>query len=308
LNILITGGAGFIGSHLTDVLIQEGHCVTVVDNLSTGSSHNLNPQAVFYNIDIRDRENMDRVFASGQFQIVFHEAAQTMVPYSIEHPMEDADLNIMGLLHVLELCCQYNVKKIIFSSSAAVYGDNPHVPIREGEPLRPESFYGLTKVTAERYIQLYHDIFGLSYAILRYSNVYGERQGSHGEGGVVYIFSKALAKGHELAVFGDGNQSRDFIYVKDVALANVAAMKAAAPGIYNISTKIETTVNALKEILCYFSQSGVSVSYEAARPGDIYRSALDNSKAEEVLHWRPATKLLPGLMSTYTYFAGEELH
>ena len=307
MNILVTGGAGFIGSHLVDGLIAEGHHVIIVDNLSTGSRKNLNPKAVFYEEDIRHTDALDRIFADEQVQIVFHEAAQTLVPYSMEHPKEDAELNIMGLINVLDMCRKYHVEKIIFSSSAAVYGDNLNVPLKEDQPLMPTSFYGLTKVTAEKYIQLYHDIFGLSYAILRYSNVYGERQGSHGEGGVVYVFSKALAQGKDLTILGDGEQSRDFIYVKDVARANIKAMDAAVPsGIYNVSTAIETTINALKEILLYFSRVPVQVSYADARGGDIYRSALDNTAAKQVLQWKPATKLLQGLQTTYSYFVEEE--
>lgn len=307
MNILVTGGAGFIGSHLVDGLIAEGHHVIIVDNLSTGSRKNLNPKAVFYEEDIRHTDALDRIFADEQVQIVFHEAAQTLVPYSMEHPKEDAELNIMGLINVLDMCRKYHVEKIIFSSSAAVYGDNLNVPLKEDQPLMPTSFYGLTKVTAEKYIQLYHDVFGLSYAILRYSNVYGERQGSHGEGGVVYVFSKALAQGKDLTIFGDGEQSRDFIYVKDIARANIKAMDAAVPsGIYNVSTAIETTINALKEILLYFSRVPVQVSYADARGGDIYRSALDNTAAKQVLQWKPATKLLQGLQTTYSYFVEEE--
>ena len=307
MNILVTGGAGFIGSHLVDGLIAEGHHVIIVDNLSTGSRKNLNPKAVFYEEDIRHTDALDRIFADEQVQIVFHEAAQTLVPYSMEHPKEDAELNIMGLINVLDMCRKYHVEKIIFSSSAAVYGDNLNVPLKEDQPLMPTSFYGLTKVTAEKYIQLYHDVFGLSYAILRYSNVYGERQGSHGEGGVVYVFSKALAQGKDLTIFGDGEQSRDFIYVKDVARANIKAMDAAVPsGIYNVSTAIETTINALKEILLYFSRVPVQVSYADARGGDIYRSSLDNTAAKQVLQWKPATKLLQGLQTTYSYFVEEE--
>lgn len=307
MNILVTGGAGFIGSHLVDGLIAEGHHVIIVDNLSTGSRKNLNPKAVFYEEDIRHTDALDRIFADEQVQIVFHEAAQTLVPYSMEHPKEDAELNIMGLINILDMCRKYHVEKIIFSSSAAVYGDNLNVPLKEDQPLMPTSFYGLTKVIAEKYIQLYHDVFGLSYAILRYSNVYGERQGSHGEGGVVYVFSKALAQGKDLTIFGDGEQSRDFIYVKDVARANIKAMDAAVPsGIYNVSTAIETTINALKEILLYFSRVPVQVSYADARGGDIYRSALDNTAAKQVLQWKPATKLLQGLQTTYSYFVEEE--
>ncbi len=307
MNILVTGGAGFIGSHLVDGLIEEGHHVVIIDNLSTGSRKNLNPKAVFYEEDIRHTEALDHIFADEKIQIVFHEAAQTLVPYSMEHPKEDAELNIMGLINVLDMCRKYQVEKIIFSSSAAVYGDNLNVPLQEDQPLMPTSFYGLTKVTAEKYIQLYHDVFGLSYAILRYSNVYGERQGSHGEGGVVYVFSKALAQGRDLTIYGDGEQSRDFIYVKDVARANIKAMDTSVPsGIYNVSTAIETTINALKEILLYFSRVPARVSYADARGGDIYRSALDNAAAKQALQWKPATKLLQGLQATYSYFVEEE--
>lgn len=307
MNILVTGGAGFIGSHLVDGLIEEGHHVVIIDNLSTGSRKNLNPKAVFYEEDIRHTEALDHIFADEKIQIVFHEAAQTLVPCSMEHPKEDAELNIMGLINVLDMCRKYQVEKIIFSSSAAVYGDNLNVPLQEDQPLMPTSFYGLTKVTAEKYIQLYHDVFGLSYAILRYSNVYGERQGSHGEGGVVYVFSKALAQGRDLTIYGDGEQSRDFIYVKDVARANIKAMDTSVPsGIYNVSTAIETTINALKEILLYFSRVPARVSYADARGGDIYRSALDNAAAKQALQWKPATKLLQGLQATYSYFVEEE--
>lgn len=308
MNILVTGGAGFIGSHLVDALIDAGYAVTIIDNLSTGSKDNVNPQAVFYNADIRDRQAMAEIFSQGKFDIVFHEAAQTLVPYSMEHPAEDAELNVMGLLSILDQCRAHGVQKFIFSSSAAVYGDNQHVPIKETEPVCPTSFYGLTKIAAEKYIQLYHDIFGLPYAILRYSNVYGERQGSHGEGGVVYVFSKALAQGKELTIFGDGEQTRDFIYVKDIVRANIAAMDMKrASGIYNISTQIETTINALKEILLYISRVPSSVSYQEARAGDIYRSALCNKNAEQALAWRPKTKLIEGLYTTYAYFAEEEI-
>lgn len=307
MNILVTGGAGFIGSHLVDGLIEEGHHVVIIDNLSTGSRKNLNPKAVFYEEDIRHTEALDHIFADEKIQIVFHEAAQTLVPYSMEHPKEDAELNIMGLINVLDMCRKYQVEKIIFSSSAAVYGDNLNVPLQEDQLLMPTSFYGLTKVTAEKYIQLYHDVFGLSYAILRYSNVYGERQGSHGEGGVVYVFSKALAQGRDLTIYGDGEQSRDFIYVKDVARANIKAMDTSVPsGIYNVSTAIETTINALNEILLYFSRVPARVSYADARGGDIYRSALDNAAAKQALQWKPATKLLQGLQATYSYFVEEE--
>lgn len=307
MHILVTGGAGFIGSHLVDALLEAGHDVTVFDNLSTGRREQVSAAAHFCQGDIRDEAALQTLFQEGHFDVVFHEAAQTQVPYSLAHPQEDAELNVIGLINVLEQCRLHGVQKFIYSSSAAVYGDNPKVPLVESEPLAPTSFYGLTKVAAEKYIQLYGDLFGLPYAILRYANVYGERQGNGGEGGVVSLFARALARGEDLTIFGDGEQSRDFVYVKDVARANLAAMAPdVAPGIYNISTQIETTINALKEILLYFSHAGVAVSYGEARKGDISRSALANGKAREALQWRPKMKLLPGLMATYQYFVDKE--
>ena len=237
MHILVTGGAGFIGSHLVDALLEAGHDVTVFDNLSTGCRDQVPEQARFVQGDIRDEAALKVLFGEGHFDVVFHEAAQTQVSYSLAHPREDAELNVLGLINVLEQCRRQGVQKFIYSSSAAVYGDNPKVPLDESEPLAPASFYGLTKVTAEKYIQLYGDLFGLPYAILRYANVYGERQGNGGEGGVVGLFARALARGEDLTIFGDGEQSRDFVYVKDVAQANVAAIDGEVPsGIYNIST------------------------------------------------------------------------
>ena len=303
MHILVTGGAGFIGSHLVDALLEDGHDVTVFDNLSTGCRDQIPTEARFVEGDIRDEAALQALFEEGRFDVVFHEAAQTQVSYSLAHPREDAELNVIGLINVLEQCRRQGVQKFIYSSSAAVYGDNPKVPLSESEPLAPASFYGLTKVAAEKYIQLYGSLFGLPYAILRYANVYGERQGNGGEGGVVGLFARALACGQDLTIFGDGEQSRDFVYVKDVARANIAAMDSGVPsGIYNISTQIETTINALKEILLYFSHAGVAVSYGEARKGDIFRSSLTNGKAIETLRWRPKMKLMPGLMATYQYF------
>ena len=279
MHILVTGGAGFIGSHLVDALLEDGHDVTVFDNLSTGCRDQIPTEARFVEGDIRDEAALQALFEEGRFDVVFHEAAQTQVSYSLAHPREDAELNVIGLINVLEQCRRQGVQKFIYSSSAAVYGDNPKVPLSESEPLAPASFYGLTKVAAEKYIQLYGSLFGLPYAILRYANVYGERQGNGGEGGVVGLFARALACGQDLTIFGDGEQSRDFVYVKDVARANIAAMDSGVPsGIYNISTQIETTINALKEILLYFSHAGVAVSYGEARKGRYFPVVPDQWK------------------------------
>ena len=287
MNILVTGGAGFIGSHLVDTLVEAGHDVTVLDDLSSGRKEYVNQEARFCQGDVRDTEALDRLFAGTAFDVVFHGADKTQAPCSMLHPREEADVSILGLINVLEHCRRHDVKKILLSSSAAVYGNQEKGLADETAPVQPQSFYGL--------------------AVLRYANVYGERQGIGTEDGVVSLFSRALAAGNPMTIYGDGNQSRDFIYVRDAASASMAAMAADVPsGIYNISTKIETTINALKEILMYFAQIRTEVTYEEARSGDIYRSVLDNGKAVQTLNWRPKTKLLPGLMTTFSYFLGRD--
>lgn len=307
MNILVTGGAGFIGSHLVDTLVEAGHDVTVLDDLSSGRKEYVNQAARFCQGDVRDTEALDRLFAGTAFDVVFHGADKTQAPCSMLHPREEADVSILGLINVLEHCRRHDVKKILLSSSAAVYGNQEKGLADETAPVQPQSFYGLTKAAAEAYAALYHRMYGLPYAVLRYANVYGERQGSGTEDGVVSLFSRALAAGNPMTIYGDGNQSRDFIYVRDAASASMAAMAADVPsGIYNISTKIETTINALKEILMYFAQIRTEVTYEEARSGDIYRSVLDNGKAVQALNWRPKTKLLPGLMTTFSYFLGRD--
>lgn len=307
MNILVTGGAGFIGSHLVDTLVEAGHDVTVLDDLSSGRKEYVNQEARFCQGDVRDTEALDRLFAENVFDVVFHGADRAQASCSMLYTREEADVSILGLINVLEHCRRYDVKKILLSSSAAVYGNQEKGLADETAPVQPQSFYGLTKAAAEAYAALYYRMYGLPYAVLRYANVYGERQGSGTEDGVVSLFSRALAAGNPVTIYGDGNQSRDFIYVRDAASASMAAMAADVPsGIYNISTKIETTINALKEILMYFAQIRTEVTYEEARSGDIYRSVLDNGKAVQTLNWRPKTKLLPGLMTTFSYFLGRD--
>lgn len=307
MKVLVTGGAGFIGSHLCDALVAAGHEVVVLDNLSSGCTENLNTKVRFIQMDILS-DQLKSFFAEERFDIVFHEAAQTMVPYSMKFPAEDARINITGLVNVLEAARVTDVKKIVFSSSAAVYGNNDCIPLKESEPVDPTSFYGLTKITAERYLQLYYETFGLTYVVLRYSNVYGERQGNGGEGGVVFIFAKALTENRDLRIFGDGNQSRDFIYVKDIVQANLRAMGDTVPvGIYNISSNTEVTINQLTEHMLTLAASQVPVHYEDIRTGDIYNSSLDNGKAAALLGWKPVTSLSAGLADTFDYFLRRSL-
>ncbi len=302
MRILITGGAGFIGSHLADALLAEGHEVTIIDNLSTGTKQFLPPAAEFIEADIRDPKLAD-VFASHHFDVIYHEAAQTMVPVSIKDPYYDADENIMGLLSILENARKTGVKKVIFSSSAAIYGDNTKLPLLETEKPAPESFYGLTKWMTEEYLALYHKLYGLHYTVLRYSNVYGPRQGANGEGGVIYIFSKALAEKKPITIFGDGTQTRDFISVHDIVAANVAALTAGNEEIMNVSTASEISLTDLaKKMVALAGLDESYIHYGPERTGDIYRSSLSNEKIRSTLHWAPAYDLEKGLGDTLAFF------
>ena len=299
MKILVTGGAGFIGSHIVDQLLAAGHEVVVLDDLSTGALQNVAAAAKFINMDILDG-NLLNVFERELFDGVCHLAAQTIVGSSLEHPDVDARVNVLGTLQVLEGCRSTGVDRIIFASSAAVYGDTALLPVPEDAPKQPASFYGLSKLTAEKYIQMYHELYGLHYVILRYANVYGERQGDRGEGGVVSIFSRAVRRNEGLRIFGDGEQTRDFVYVGDVAAANVRALTTTATDqVLNVGTQTETSVNLLTELLAEVSGAQVPVAYEPARPGDILRSMLRNAEVRRHLGWEPATSLREGLARTY---------
>ncbi|MBP2645547.1 MAG: UDP-glucose 4-epimerase [Firmicutes bacterium] len=298
MKVLVTGGAGFIGSHIVEKLIAEKWEVVVLDNLSTGRRENVPSTAKLVVMDIA-RDNILPLFEKELFDYVIHLAAQTSVPASLENPELDCQVNIMGMIKVLEAARTFAVKRVIFPSSAAVYGSEVEPPITENAELKPSSFYGLSKLTAERYLQLYKELYGLDYVILRFANVYGERQGDGGEGGVISIFARKILSGQPLTIFGDGNQTRDFIYVKDVAAVNILALTSLAGGITaNISTNTEISVNLLTEIMGKVSGKVVERVYLPAREGDIYRSCLNNSNAINTFGWNPATKLEEGLINT----------
>lgn len=302
MRILILGGAGFIGSHLVELLHNNGnHEMIVLDNLSSGRRENIHQRIQFYKMDIRDHE-LEHVFKKHKFDVVVNLAAQTMVPFSLKHPDEDADINILGLINVLECCRKYSVKRIIFSSSAAVYGNNTKVPLRENEVLMPMSFYGISKMAAEHYLRAYHELYGLDSIVFRFANVYGERQGNGGEGGVVSIFGRRIAAGLPLTIFGDGDQTRDFVYAGDIAEAIVAALNAEGYLILNVSNRIEVSINELIENFAAVSNKHLEVDYEDAREGDIYRSCLDNTALIKALNTSPQTSLQAGLAKTYSYF------
>ena len=300
MKILVTGGAGFIGSHLLQLLQgQQGVEVVVYDNLSSGRREHV-PKAIrLVEGDVRDAEGLAHLFASEGFDSVVHLAAQTMVPYSLSHPEEDCQINLLGLINILECCRKYAVKHIVFSSSAAVYGDNLNIPLHEEEKPMPTSAYGITKMASEHYLRMYHDLYGLNTTVLRFANVYGERQGAGGEGGVVSIFCKLLAAEQGVTVFGNGEQTRDFVYAGDIAEALWRGSQLEGHHVINISTQKETSVN---QLLAAFKQAvgrEFPVQYAPIREGDIFRSVLANGRCVELLGFCPAMNLQEGVARTY---------
>ena len=300
MKILVTGGAGFIGSHLLQLLQgQQGVEVVVYDNLSSGRREHV-PKAIrLVEGDVRDAEGLANLFASEGFDSVVHLAAQTMVPYSLSHPEEDCQINLLGLINILECCRKYTVKHIVFSSSAAVYGDNLNIPLHEEEKPMPTSAYGITKMASEHYLRMYHDLYGLNTTVLRFANVYGERQGAGGEGGVVSIFCKLLAAGQGVTVLGNGEQTRDFVYAGDIAEALWRGSQLEGHHVINISTQKETSVN---QLLAAFKQAvgrEFPVQYAPIREGDIFRSVLANGRCVELLGFCPAMNLQEGVARTY---------
>ena len=298
--ILVTGGAGFIGSHLTPQLLAAGWKVTVLDDLSSGKREYVPQEAAFIEQDVRDADALAKVFATNHFDAVVHFAAQTMVPVSLAKPVYDCELNVVATVELLEQCRIHGVRKVVFASSAAVYGDNQTLPLRETEPTAPMSFYGLSKHTVERYLNLYQQLHGLEYAALRFANVYGERQGDGGEGGVVSIFTRLLRQGSSLQLFGDGNQTRDFVYAGDVAAAVVASLDSQVPsGTYNVSTGKQTSLLNLIETLSRISGEKPQVVRAQPRAGDILHSALDSNRLQQCSDWRPRMLLEEGWRRTY---------
>lgn len=299
MNVLITGGYGFIGSHVAEEFHKEGYSVFIIDNLSTGNPDNIKFKHNFFHLDIEDRRCKE-IFKSNKFDVVINLAAQINVTSSIENPYRDTMSNILGLTNMLQLSAEYGVKKFVFASSAAVYGNNEEIPLREDAVLDPLSPYGMSKSTGEFYCNKWSELYGLSVLCFRFSNVYGPRQGMLGEGGVVSIFIERAAQGKELSVFGSGNQTRDFIYVKDVANAVYKSVKDNISGIFNLSTGSESSVNELIETLDSL-QPLRGVCYMDKREGDIENSCLDNTKLKQAIDWKPRYALSEGLKNTYAW-------
>jgi UDP-glucose 4-epimerase len=303
VNILVTGGAGFIGSHVVDLYLEHGHRVAVVDDLSTGHRRNLNPRATFYEADIRS-PGMASIFELEKPEIVNHHAAQMDVRRSVAEPVLDADINILGSLNLLECARRSGVKQVVYiSSGGAVYGEPEYLPCDEAHPINPICQYGASKHTVEHYLFLYRTLYGLDYTILRYPNVYGPRQDPHGEAGVVAIFTGQMLADQPVTINGDGEQVRDFVYVGDCAQANLQAVQRAnGAGIYNLGTGSGASVNEVFRTLKDITGYRRDPIYGPAKLGETRRIYLDASRAAAELGWGVKTGLEEGLRATVRHF------
>lgn len=299
MKVLVTGGAGFIGSHIVERLLTEGMTVVVVDNSPNINDRWPEQKVIWYQMDLLD-EKLLNVFSKEKPQVIIHLAAQTSVQSSVKRPHNDAETNIVGTIHLLQCAVTHNVQKIVFASTAAVYGEPQYLPICEDHQICPTAFYGLSKYAAELYIRQYHKLFGLSYSILRFSNVYGPGQTDDGEGGVISIFLSQIAKDCAPTIFGDGQQTRDFIFVGDVVDACVKAMFVRESHILNISSHTKLSINDLLAMLKLQINSDIKPKFQCEKDGDIRHSCLDNSLAIETLTWRPVVSLNEGLEKTIT--------
>lgn len=303
IKILVTGGAGFIGSHIVDGLIKEGYEVVVVDDLSTGKEENIHKKAKFYKLDIQDSK-LEEIFQKEKPDFVSHHAAQKDVRVSVSDPIYDAKINILGTINLLQNCVKYKTKKVIFASTGgAIYGEQEVFPATETNSTKPISPYGITKLVAEHYLYYYKTIYGLDYISLRYSNVYGPRQDPFGEAGVVAIFIQKMINSEQPVINGNGEQTRDFVYVEDVARANILAIKNnISENIFNIGTGVETTVNQVFNYLRDIINPSIKEKHGPAKEGEQRRSVIDFSRARKVLNWQPKASLIGGLQKTFEYF------
>ena len=305
--ILVTGGAGFIGSHVVDLFVAQGYEVVIVDDLSTGRASNLNPAAKFYQVDIRSPQLRD-VFQAEKPDFVSHHAAQMDVRRSVAQPLFDADINILGSINLLELAKEFQVKRLVYiSTGGAVYGEPERLPCDESHPINPICQYGASKHTVEHYLYMYYVNYGLKYTVLRYPNVFGPRQDPHGEAGVVAIFTGRMLAGESITINGDGEQTRDFVYVGDCAQANLLALTIDhEPGIYNLGWGRPTSINEICSVLVNVTNYSFPVQYGPAKVGETRHIYLDASKAKKDLGWEPTITLEEGLEKTVGYFKVSE--
>lgn len=306
MRILVTGGAGFIGSNIADAVLAQGHEVAVLDDLSTGKESNLNPRAKFFRADIRDNDALTRVFDEFQPEIISHQAAKADVRESLAKPQLYAEVNIIGSLNLLENARRVGAKKIIYAGTGgATYGEPESLPVREDHPVNPLDPYGASKHQVEHYLFLYNYNYGLKYTILRYPNVYGPRQNPFGEAGVIAIFTYKMLNGETPTINGAGDRERDFCYVGDVAQANVLSLDNGDNQIYNIGSGIGTNINTVYEILQEATHFNKPASHGPDKPGEVYKIYLDASKAKRELGWQPTVPLAEGIHRTVDSLRGK---
>lgn len=302
MKLLVTGGAGFIGSHVADRMLADGHQVVILDDLSSGHIEHVPARARFYQMELGSPW-LEELFRIERPEAVLHQAAQKSVRMSVQDPVFDGQVNVLGTIALLQASVRHQVKRFLFASTGgAIYGDTDRVPTPEDAPALPVSPYGAAKLAAEVYLRMFHDLHGLSYASLRYANVFGPRQDPHGEAGVVAIFSQKLLRGEPARINGDGTQTRDFVYATDVADANARALTSDAVGCFNVGTGIETNVNQIFQLVRQLAGSKQKEVHGPAMPGEQRRSAVDASKIGKVMGWRPSTRLEEGLSQTVRYF------
>ncbi len=302
MKILVTGGAGFIGSQIADAYIREGYEVHILDNLSTGFEKNINPKAHFVKSDISSPVILD-LFKKEKFDVVNHHAAQIDVRKSVNDPIFDANTNILGTINLLQSCSKTEVKKFMFASTGgAVYGEQEFFPANENHPTNPVSPYGITKLTIEKYLFFYKNEYGLNHTILRYANVYGPRQNPFGEAGVVAIFSNKLLKNENPVINGDGKQTRDYVFVEDVVKANVITLNSNSSDLYNVGTSVETSVNELFAKLNSIAGNKANEKHGPSPKGEQARSVITSEKLFKKFSWKPSVQIDEGLIKTFDYF------
>ena len=303
MRILVTGGAGFIGSHIVDACCKAGHTISILDDLSTGRKQNINPKATFYEGDLRDGSLVGRILREREIEVICHQAAQIDVRRSVSDPVFDASVNVLGALTLFESALRHGVRRVVFASSGgAIYGDQDYFPADELHPTRPISPYGIAKLVTEQYLYYYHAVHGMSVVNLRYANVYGPRQNPEGEAGVVAIFTGKMLKGEHPVINGDGEQTRDYVFVGDVVRANLLALDREGWNIYNVGTGIESDVNMIFDAVRRFTGAACEERHGEAKKGEQLRSVLTYARIERELGWKPSTKLEEGLRLTVEYF------
>ena len=304
MKILVTGGAGFIGSHVVDVYINAGHQVAVIDNLSTGRREHVNPQATFYNADVRDRHAVFEIIEREKPDLVNHHAAQVNVRASLDDPTTDAEINVLGTLNLLDASAKSGVKRFIFiSSGGAVYGEADQIPTPEDYPARPISHYGAAKLAGEHYCHVYYAVYSMPYVVLRYANVYGPRQDPKGEAGVTAIFAQLMLQGQRPRIFGDGTKTRDYVHVSDVARANLLALQFDGVGVFNIGTGAQISDRQVFDAVAAAVGYQGEPEYTPFRPGEVKHSAVDPSLAAEKLGWQPQVRFDEGIKTVVDYQA-----